>query len=358
MNKLKTSILSIIIGITSLYTITFAEASNLTYGNYEEKNIPACYLPSQQCQNTIFSDYSEDPEIMTFIFLLNISKIVGTDDINNPVFKEKIQEYQEQKYQTHAYHYLKKLKKHFFWIEKVSPDDFKLRYKTHKEFLERLGVQFPKSLNDIAEFTEYGKPEEPLTNTFRYLAIGAYPGEFNTRNHDPLTTYMIDIDGGHVRDDLTLLSSRKYLDLNNKPYEFETIYVEVSASYNLWLYPEILEFFNRHLTMGGKLILELTEDPNDHLAFNNEKRPLNINNWTNNFGNILSVTDCFGRTLTRNVIELRGMKREVLDITYPKEFINIKELFNSAGFDHIKASELHKVQGCTEPYEMIKVEQK
>lgn len=341
------TLLNIIILLSSFPGFTMEEPlldnDSLTYGRYTTKHIPSPI-------RLFFLSNSEDPEIMTFMFLVQIAEEAGTINKKSPDFIEMIQKKQNSSF-------LKELKKHFFWTEKVDPDTFKKKYVPHKVFLEELGVQFPKSLKDIAEYSRSGEIQVPLTTNFRSLGIGISEID-NARNHDPRTTYMINLNGGHAQDDLTLLSSRNYLDIDGNPYEFDTIYVEVCASHKVWLFPEILEFFNRHLVMGGKLILELIDNPNNPAPFKTAIYSINSQKWVESYGDNVSEVqnDYFGRTLKRDIIELRGQKHETLSIIYPKEFNKIKELLMSAGFDHIQESNLPKVQFGTDPYEMIKVD--
>jgi len=146
------------------------------------------------------------------------------------------------------------------WLEQCFP---KLadneRCKDARKALLENGIQIPKHFaegcNDSFEINE------PLTNAYVRLCIGTGRSGENSRKHDPETSYTINLDNfgnPHVSDNITMLSSRNYLnDSQQKPYQFDEIFVEVSCGETDYLYPEFMNFIHDHLKEGGKLYLEL-----------------------------------------------------------------------------------------------------
>lgn len=100
---------------------------------------------------------------------------------------------------------------------------------------------------------------KPLNDQHIFLCIGG--GSLaNGRKHDLDKTYTTNLEAPanpDVVDDIRMLPTRKYLDLNGKPHLFEKIYIEVSCSEQSYIFPEMLIFLHQHLIPGGTLYLEL-----------------------------------------------------------------------------------------------------
>ena len=150
--------------------------------------------------------------------------------------------------------------KQLLWIQECFPEltkstRFQEAFKGLTES-KAVPINFTVGINDVA------KIRMPLSEKHTKLCIGTGTTDENSRQHDIETSYTINLDGlgnPHVSDNIMLLPSRNYLnDADQKPHQFEEIYVEVSCKCTDFINPQFMEFMNAHLKPGGKLYLEMS----------------------------------------------------------------------------------------------------